>query len=235
MKTLQVYENNKRYPMEGSVMSDAAMAEKALEFDRVAEAVFAPIYPVIASRLLELAGVRQGRCLDIGCGGGHLGLAVAEGFEGTVILLDCNPYAVTIADQRIPREARGCIRALWGDVHALPLPEASMDLVVSRGAMWFWKKEAGLKEIWRILAPGGAAILGGGYGTAQLKTAIYQNMSVRNREDFGEQQEKRMQGATPEDYAQVMARLGMGVPRCIHEESGDWLLFRKPLQGTEAP
>ncbi|MDR0723071.1 MAG: class I SAM-dependent methyltransferase [Treponema sp.] len=221
--------------MERSVMHDTPMAEKALEFDRVAEEVFAPIYPVIASRLLELAGVHRGRCLDIGCGGGHLGLAVAKGFEGTVILLDVNPYAVAIADQRIPEEARGCIHALWGDVHALPLTDASMDLVLSRGAMWFWKKEASLKEIWRILAPGGAAILGGGYGTAQLKTAIYQNMSVRNQEDFGEQQEKRTQGATPEDYAQVMERLDMGVPRCIHEESGDWLLFRKPSEGTKEP
>ncbi|MDR1986130.1 MAG: class I SAM-dependent methyltransferase [Treponema sp.] len=221
--------------MELSVIQDAAMAEKALEFDRIAEEVFAPIYPVIASRLLELAGIRQGRCLDIGCGGGHLGLAAAEGFQGTLILLDVNPYAVAIADQRIPEKARGWIHARWGDVHALPLRDASVDLVLSRGAMWFWKKEASLTEIWRILAPGGAAILGGGYGTAQLKTAIYHHMSERNQEDFGEQQEKRTQGAAPEDYARIMERLGMGVPRCIHEESGDWLLFRKPSGGREGP
>ncbi|MDR3115651.1 MAG: class I SAM-dependent methyltransferase [Treponema sp.] len=211
------------------------MAEKALEFDRVAQEVFAPIYPVIASRLLELAGVRKGRCLDIGCGGGHLGLAAARGFEGTLILLDANPYAVAIAEQRIPEEARGYIRALRGDVHALPLTDASVDLVLSRGAMWFWKKEASLKEIWRVLAPGGVAVLGGGYGTAQLKTAIYRHMSMRNQEDFGEQQEKRMRGARPEEYALVMERLGMGVPQCIHEDSGDWLLFHKSPEGTEGP
>ncbi|MDR1030623.1 MAG: class I SAM-dependent methyltransferase [Treponema sp.] len=213
------------------VLRDAAMAEKALEFDRVAESVFAPIYPVIASRLLDLTGVRQGQCLDIGCGGGHLGLAVAEDFTGTVILLDVNPYALALAARRIPQKAEGRIKVLKGDVHAMPLEDASVDLVLSRGAMWFWEKEASLKEIWRILAPGGAAVLGGGYGSAQLKQAIYQTMSVRNHEDFGEQQEKRMQGAGPEDYAQVMERLGIGLPACIHEESGDWLLFRKPRTG----
>ncbi|MDR1300868.1 MAG: class I SAM-dependent methyltransferase [Treponema sp.] len=210
------------------VLSNAAMAEKARAFDQVAESVFAPIYPVIASRLLDLAGVRQGQCLDIGCGGGHLGLAVAKDFMGTVILLDVNPHALAIAARRIPWEAQGRINVLQGDVHAMPLEEASVDLALSRGAMWFWEKEASLKEIWRILAPGGVAVLGGGYGSAPLKQAIYQTMSVRNHEDFGEQQEKRMQGAAPEDYAQVMERLGIGIPTCIHEESGDWLLFRKP-------
>jgi ubiquinone/menaquinone biosynthesis C-methylase UbiE len=217
--------------MEQGVLSDATLATKALEFDRVAESVFAPIYPMIASRLLALAGVRQGQCLDIGCGGGHLGLAAAADFTGTVILLDVNPYALDLAARRIPREAQGRIKVLRGDVHAMPLRDASVDLALSRGAMWFWDKEASLKEIWRILAPGGAAVLGGGYGSAQLKQAIYQTMSARNHEDFGEQQEKRTQGTAPEDYARVMERLGMGLPTCIHEESGDWLLLRKPGNG----
>ncbi|MDR2634157.1 MAG: methyltransferase domain-containing protein [Treponema sp.] len=184
--------------MEASPIPDAVMAEKAREFDRVAQEVFAPIYPVIASRLLELSGIRRGCCLDIGCGSGHLGLAVARAFQGTVILLDINPYALALAKQRIPEDARGCIQTLWGDVHALPLRDASVDLAVSRGA-------------------------------------IYQSMSVRNGEDFGASQEKSMYGAAPFDYARVMEGLGLGVPRCIHEESGDWLLFRKPLEGGERP
>ncbi|MDR1947849.1 MAG: class I SAM-dependent methyltransferase [Spirochaetaceae bacterium] len=235
-------------------------AEKALEFDRIAEEVFAPIYPLIGRRLLELAGIDRGRCLDIGCGGGHLGLALADCFPGEIILLDSNPHAIACANRRIAnrRIANGCIangriagrgtggrgitdrrpggredagpgriRTLVGDVHALPLAEGAVDLAVSRGAMWFWDKEKSLREIWRVLSPGGVAIIGGGYGNFNLKENIFREMSKRNGDSFWERQRRITEGASPEDYAPVLEGLGFGAHRVIHEESGDWLLFRK--------
>lgn len=211
------------------------LAAKAREFDRIAGEIFAPIYPVIARRLLALAGIYRGRCLDLGCGGGHLGLAAARWFEGEIILLDSNPYALALAEQRIPFRDR--IRTLLADVHAMPLPEESADLILSRGAMWFWDKERSLREIGRVLRPGGAAVIGGGYGTAELRAAIYRRMSCLNGEDWGLRQKKTVQGHSPEDYALVLEKTGLcrswGSPfEVIREESGDWLVLRK--DGGEA-
>ena len=54
-----------------------------------------------------------------------------------------------------------------------------MDLVVSRGSIWFWDNPGkALKEIYRILKPGGKAYIGGGKG------------SPENREGSRKQKEK---------------------------------------------
>jgi SAM-dependent methyltransferase len=209
---------------------DARLLAKALEFDRIASEIFAPIYPKIAGRLLELAGIYRGRCLDLGSGGGHLGIAAAQWFEGEIILLDSNPHALELAERRMPFRNR--IRTLLADVHAMPFSDGSADLILSRGAMWFWDKERSLREIWRVLGPSGAAVIGGGYGTEELRAAIYQRMSGINGEDWGLRQKKTVLGHSPEDYALVLEETGLCRPagacfQVIHEESGDWLMLRK--------
>ncbi|MDR3162044.1 MAG: methyltransferase domain-containing protein [Spirochaetaceae bacterium] len=226
---------------------------KAEEFDRIAGTIFAPIYPLIARRFLDLADLdladqdrprsdaggaaalphpplslqeKPLRGLDVGCGGGHLGLAVAEaGFEGEIVLIDKNPYALELAEQRIAGKSR--FSTLLADVHALPLPAGYADLILSRGALWFWEKEGSLRELWRVLAPGGAAIIGGGYGSAALKEEIYRQMSALNGEDWSISREKTTAGSAPEDYQAVLEGLGVRDSRCVHDGSGDWLLFRK--------
>ncbi|AEF83196.1 class I SAM-dependent methyltransferase [Leadbettera azotonutricia] len=205
---------------------DGKAAVKAREFDQIAEEVFKPIYPVISGRLLELAGIRKGVCIDVGCGGGHLGLAALEkGFEGSLILLDSNPHAIELAEKRIA--GRPQVKTLCADVHAMPLDSASADLILSRGAMWFWDKEKSLAEIWRVLAPDGAAVLGGGYGSLELKTQIYREMSERNGLDWGEQRRKKTEGFSPDDYALVLDAMGIQSYTVIHEASGDWLVLRR--------
>jgi 2-polyprenyl-3-methyl-5-hydroxy-6-metoxy-1,4-benzoquinol methylase len=55
------------------------MSRNAMEFDKIAQEIFFPIYPVIADDILKLTGIRSGRLLDVGSGGGHLGLWVFKG------------------------------------------------------------------------------------------------------------------------------------------------------------
>ena len=51
------------------------------------------------------------------------------------------------------------------DVHALPFRDNSFDLVISRGSIFFWRDQStALREIVRVLKPGGYAFIGGGYG-----------------------------------------------------------------------
>jgi SAM-dependent methyltransferase len=219
--------------LEARALEARALEARASEFDRIASEIFAPIYPVIASRLLDLAGIYRGRCLDLGCGGGHLGLAAAERFEGEILLLDSNPHALELAEKRVSPRDQGRIKTILADVHAMPLPPNSVDLAISRGAMWFWDKEQSLREIWRVLAPSGAAVIGGGYGTAALKAAIFQRMSCLNGEDWSIRQKKTMDGVSPDDYARVLDQGLLAESfyyRVIYEESGDWLLMRKEAE-----
>ena len=42
------------------------------DFDKIANEIFFPIYEVIAQEALRILGRKNGVCLDVGCGGGHL-------------------------------------------------------------------------------------------------------------------------------------------------------------------
>ncbi len=117
---------------------------------RFVPALFAQWGPVVAAE----AEVRKGdRVLDVACGTGALTLAVAEivGPDGHVIGLDANPQMLAVA-RRNPVE----IEWLEGRAEALPLPDKSFDAVVSQfGLMFFEDKPQALREMMRVLRPGG--------------------------------------------------------------------------------
>ncbi|AUY51973.1 class I SAM-dependent methyltransferase [Streptomyces sp. CB01881] len=89
------------------------------------------------------------RVLDLGAGTGKLtATLVAAGAEVTAV----EPDPAMLAELRRGLPA---VRALQGSAEAIPLPDASVDVVLAGNAMhWFDMAVAG-PEIARVLAPGG--------------------------------------------------------------------------------
>ena len=85
---------------EKKTASTLAFHHPDFEFDDIAENIFLPIYEVIATDLLEETGVVSGQMLDIGCGGGHLGLAVMVQSKLQCTFMDINRTAVSCAEER---------------------------------------------------------------------------------------------------------------------------------------
>ncbi len=91
--------------------------------------------------------------LDVACGTGVLTLAVSEivGPGGSVVGLDANPQMLAVA-RRKPVQTEW----LEGMAEVLPLPNKSFDAVVSQfGFMFFEGKPQALREMMRVLRPGG--------------------------------------------------------------------------------
>jgi SAM-dependent methyltransferase len=108
--------------------------------------------------ILDLAEIGDGdRVLDVACGTGVLARAVAAGVGsgGTVTGLDLNPGMLAVAERLAP-----AIKWRQGEASKLPFEDQAFDAVVSQfGLMFFPDREAALREMVRVLSPGGRLVL----------------------------------------------------------------------------
>lgn len=112
----------------------------------------------MAQTLLSRLPEQAERVVDLGCGPGEMAALLAGRFSApcTVIGLDLAPGMLEAA-----RRTHGDVaRWLCSDAAALPLRDASQDLVVSNLAVqWCPDLDAVMGETRRILRPGGRALI----------------------------------------------------------------------------
>jgi ubiquinone/menaquinone biosynthesis C-methylase UbiE/uncharacterized protein (DUF1330 family) len=102
----------------------------------------------------DAALVKPGeRVLDVACGTGVLAMAAGErvGPDGKVVGLDASPDMLGVA-----RLKTDSIEWREGRAEAMPFPDETFDAVVSQfGLMFFADRVAALREMMRVLRPGG--------------------------------------------------------------------------------
>jgi ubiquinone/menaquinone biosynthesis C-methylase UbiE len=108
---------------------------------------------------LRLAQVGAGmRIADVACGPGTLSLAAAR-LGATVTAIDFSPEMIALLRESARAEGAR-IEARVGDGMALPLADASCDAAFSMfGLIFFPDRGKGFRELLRILAPGGRAVV----------------------------------------------------------------------------
>ena len=67
------------------------------KYNVIARTVFAPVYPLISDQIIACTGINRGVCLDIGCGGGYLGAALARISNLFIYFLDQSSEMLEIA------------------------------------------------------------------------------------------------------------------------------------------
>lgn len=155
-----VFDLAPRLPQDSSSRAQRAMNHPL--FARLYETpLWRPLHTRLASgrrleeevrALLQLAGGKPKRRVDLACGTGVYARAMAEPPDATVLGLDISRAMLV----RARRLAGGRVAFVRGDVHHLPLGDASVDHVNCAGALHlFSEPEAVLWEIFRVLAPGG--------------------------------------------------------------------------------
>jgi SAM-dependent methyltransferase len=112
--------------------------------------------PVAVEFVRWLAGPASGRWVDVGCGTGALTATVLASADPAHIL-GVDPSSGFLAEARTRvTDPRASFQL--GDAQSLPLPDRSVDAVVSGLALNFVPNQAlAAGEIARILAPGGVA------------------------------------------------------------------------------
>ncbi|MGB8839584.1 MAG: class I SAM-dependent methyltransferase [Aliidongia sp.] len=108
--------------------------------------------------LAQLAARQPGaRVLDLGCGGGHVGFAVAAQAR-EVVAFDLSDEMLAAVEHEAAARGIGNIRTAQGSVTSLPFADGSFDVVLCRYSAHHWPDlAAGLAEARRVVRPGGIA------------------------------------------------------------------------------
>ena len=111
---------------------------------------------------LQYADPRRGEhVLDLGCGTGIVSRHVAEaiGSDGSVTATDVSPHMLEVA-RELPAPKGGTVTWQQCDATSLPQEDGTFDLVLCQQAFQFFDdREAAAREMRRVLAPHGRAVV----------------------------------------------------------------------------
>jgi len=119
----------------------------------VQRATYRPVHDVVL-RALHETGSR--RVLDIGCGTGQLAARIHQELPAAAIV-GCDFSAGMLARAAARLDAINWVR---GDAGRLPFHDRIFDAIVSTEAFhWFPDQDGALRELYRVLRPGGRLLL----------------------------------------------------------------------------
>lgn len=199
----------------------------AAKMDRTAVEIFAPVYPVLAAQIVRNLGITKGNCVDMGSGSGLLSLALARITQLRMILLDAAmPMHMRAKKHLSASGKKRRFTLLCGDVHNIPLNDASIHLMVSRGSIFFWDHpELAFKEIHRVLAPSGRSYMGGGFGSAELGEHIRKKMAVIQPE-WRAFRDRNLGEPTRQKFITALHAADIDYD-IIRDDSGFWIIIKK--------
>ena len=126
----------------------------------------------LAEQLVAAAALRPGeRVLDVGCGTGVVARLAADrvGPTGSIAGADVNAGMLGVARTVAASSGRTSIQWYETAAEAMPLPDAAFDVVFCQLALQFFADQAAaLREMRRVLAPGGRA-----YASVPAPTAFF--------------------------------------------------------------
>lgn len=193
----------------------------------------APMYEPLARQMVLEYDLRDGVALEIGGSAGAFAMHLARQTEMKVYNLDLDSWAIRLCGVLVDEAGlTGRVIPIEGDALDMPLRDDFADFIFSRAVIPFVPdKVQFMREVYRVLRPGGAAYVGhGGFGTL---------LDPQIRAGLVEQRLKRWaDGHVPEGWdgpAEKMVDLahaaGIDTCRLITEpDVGWWLEIRKPAQ-----
>jgi SAM-dependent methyltransferase len=119
---------------------------------RAYEALFVPaLFAEWAPRVADAASLAAGqRVLDVACGTGVLVREAVRRTSGNVTGLDRNAGMLAVASEVAPE-----VDWRRGSAESMPFADASFDAVVSQFGLMFMDRERAIREMLRVLRPGG--------------------------------------------------------------------------------
>ena len=146
-------------------------------------------FPYVVKDVLDFCQPQKGFWVDLGAGKGQVAIPLIEATSYPVTMLDPNAEALSKGLEIARDKGMGHqLSAVVGVAEDMPFPDNSVDLVVSRGSIFFWDDPVkGLQEVHRVLRPGGKAMIGGGAGSGYPEVAVKELIASRKKKLAGDE------------------------------------------------
>ena len=182
------------------------------------------IYPHLSRFVLELFGSTEGDVLELGPFAGGIArefLSLSSAFRVVVADTSSELFDSLLEEiSEMPLAQRMMITS--SPLSPLTFLDSSFDLVICRGA-FFFLTPAMLQEIYRVLRPGGCALVGGGYGPGTPQ-ALIDEIAEESRQLNLLLGKPRM---TQDDLAEMIQAASLQEDAEISAEGGLWVILRK--------
>ncbi|MBT4484575.1 MAG: TonB-dependent receptor plug domain-containing protein, partial [Candidatus Latescibacteria bacterium] len=211
--------------------------DSAVDFSKLTSTVLAPVYGPLAGQIISDYDLenKKGTGIDIGGGPGNLVIELCKRTQSmhwinSDIKTDNFPFTAKMAGEA---GLGNRISTMFADVHDLPFLDNYADVIVSRGSFQFWEdKRKAFSEIFRVLKPGGAALIGRGF-SENLPVDVARK--VREGQRAGKGEPKYDVAQTAAELESVMKALGIKnyeirlpvPPGSEGVNYGVWVEFRK--------
>ena len=164
--------------------------------------------------------------LDVGCGGGRtIDKLAAIASEGKVYGIDYSAASVAVARATNARWLNaGRVDIQQGLVSHLPFPNDTFDLVIAVETHYYWPNiELDLREIWRVLKPGGKlVIIAETYKGTRFNALFWPVMKLL-----------RARYLSASEHRDLLAAAGYSETAVFEERRNGWIcaLGRRPVNG----
>ncbi len=150
-------------PEEKTALVRGVFERVARRYDAMNDLMSFGTHRLFKRMTLDMSGVRPGqRVLDLAGGTGDLSALFAPvvGPEGQVVLADINPHMMAVGRDRLLDQGLARVTLCQTSAEALPFADESFHCaVIGFGLRNFTDKDAALRELCRVLRPGGVLLI----------------------------------------------------------------------------
>jgi ubiquinone/menaquinone biosynthesis C-methylase UbiE len=135
------------------------------DYENIANNIIKKIYPYLITDLKNFynQSLDNKIIVELGTGPGHILEELLKEKFKYIYGIDISLEMLLRAKIRNNNNKR--LQLINANVENIPLKEKSIDLIISRGSVFFWKNlDKAFREIYRVLKKDGFLLIGGGYG-----------------------------------------------------------------------